>query len=138
MGRALDATALYREPVDTAGGLAFALCALALVMAVGLPALGPRLRLPVVDAAVAVLAAVTVATVVYAFGAEGYTNDGRTVWEVSNWPRRWLFLAVILLGAAVTGFAVLTRKRLQLVPFLAGAMIVVVALDYAALASSVE
>jgi hypothetical protein len=124
--------------VGTAGVFVLDVAAIALAVSLPLPVLGSRLRGQAVTVVTAVLAVLAIATLVYLFTAEGYTNDGRTVWEAANWPRRWLLLAGALLAAAAVRLAVMARRRLHLVPLLAGATILVAAINLVALTSTVE
>ena len=124
--------------MDATGSIAVGSCTLALVSSLALPVVSNRLRVPVAVAVAATLCVLTAAMLAYAFAGEGYTNDDRTVWEVANWARRLLLLAGITLAAGAKAIAAMGRRRRWLTLWVPTATVVVVLVNYLALASTVE
>jgi hypothetical protein len=125
--------------MDAAGVLMFLLLLFGLVAAMALPLVRQeprRRRLALVVAATFDL--LVVATVVYAVGAEGYTNNGRTVWEVATTAVRAGIIGAIVVALVTAGAAWLSTRRPRLTPWVAPAAIVAVVANYLALVSTLE
>lgn len=125
--------------MNVAGVAAFASAAAALLGSLALAAVGrTAMRAPIVGLVAVALGVLAIAMLGWTFATEGYTSDGRTVWQVSNGLRRLLLLVAVILAGGGTTLAVVARRRRRLTPLLPLATLLIVFVDYLAFAYTVE
>jgi carbon starvation protein CstA len=125
--------------VELSGLGFFGSAVLSLLGSLAIPAISrTRMRGPVVVVVAVALLALTVSMTVYTFASESYKNDGRTVWEAFDWRHRLLLSAGMVLTAVATALAAAARRRPHLTTWLPMSALLVVFLDYLAVATTLE
>lgn len=125
--------------MDVAGIAAFGSAATALAGSLALPVLERSgMRDPIVNLVTVALAVLAIAMLGVTFTNDDYLNDGRSVWDISDGRRRLLLISAVMLAAAGALLSASARRRRALTVWVPLATLLIVAVNYTAIASTLE
>lgn len=95
------------------------------------------MRDPIVNLVTVALAVLAIAMLGVTFTNDDYLN-GRSVWDISDGRRRLLLISAVMLAAAGALLSASARRRRALTVWVPLATLLIVAVNYTAIASTLE